>query len=563
MTHDPLTFQILWDRLLSLVEEQARVLVRTAFCSTVREAEDLSFGLFDRAGAMVAQAATGTPGHVNAMAATVVHFLDRFPLETMKPGDHFMTNDPWLASGHRHDLTLVSPVFHAGRAVALIASTCHQVDIGGRGQTADGTSVFEEGFALPIMRICTDGQLHEDIRLILRENVRHPDQVEGDVLSMITAGETAAAGLCALMTEFGLTDIDALSAGILARTEAATRAAIAKCPDGTWSDSLTLDGFGAPITLNCRLTIAGDSIHADFEGSAPALPRGVNLVLNYTAAYAAYGIKCVVSPELPNNAGALAPIRVSAPIGSVLNVERPAPVAARHIIGQFLPELVMNCLAKAMPGVVPADGASCVWTAQLRGQVEGQPFDAVFFNAGGMGARHALDGLDATGFPSGIRATASEVVEAIAPIVIWRKDLAMDSGGPGRMRGGLGQVVEVGTRDGSPFTVFALYDRIDHAARGREGGTDGAAGAAWLKSGQPLAGLGQQEVPAGDRLCLSLPGGAGLGTPESREPAAVARDVADGRISAESAQRDYRVVLTPGGDVDDAATRTLRGEAAT
>lgn len=561
MTPDPLTLQVLWDRLLALVEEQARVLVRTAFCSTVREAEDLSFGLFDRRGRMVAQAATGTPGHVNAMAATVVHFLDRFPLATMRPGDHFVTNDPWLASGHRHDLTLVTPVFFRDLVVGLIASTCHQVDIGGRGQTADGTSVYEEGLALPIMRICTNGRLHEDVRVIIRENVRQPDQVEGDILSMITAGETAAAALSALLVEFGLDDIDALAAEILSRTEKAMRDAIRRCPDGSWRSELTLDGFGEPIRLACRLDIAGDEISCDFAGSAPALPCGVNLVLNYTAAYAAFGVKCVVASDLPNNAGGLAPIRITAPRGSVLNVERPWPVAARHIIGQFLPELVMNCLSQALPGRVPADGASCVWTAQLRGGGAGDHdprFDVVFFNAGGTGARAALDGLDSTAFPSGIRATASEVVESIAPVVIWRKELAPGSGGDGRRRGGLGQVVEVATRSGEPFTVFALYDRIAHAARGRDGGHDGLAGAAWLGSGAPLAGLGRQEVPAGDRLCLRLPGGAGFGAPVEREPELVAADVADGRIDVERARNVYRVSAGQDGQLEMKATALLR-----
>ncbi|WP_205648503.1 hydantoinase B/oxoprolinase family protein [Acuticoccus kandeliae] len=563
MPIDPLAFQILWDRLLALAEEEARVLVRTAFCSTVREAEDLSFGLFDRTGRMVAQAATGTPGHVNAMAATVVHFIDRFPVETMRPGDHFVTNDPWLASGHRHDLTLVSPAFHRGKVVALVASTCHQVDIGGLGQTADGRSVYEEGLALPIMRIFAEGRFNEDIRAIIRENVRHPDEVEGDILSMVTAGERAGVELSALLAEFALDDFDDLAEAIVGRTEAATRAAIAKCPDGAWTSSLTLDGFGAPIILRGRLTIAGDGVHCDFAGSADALPFGVNLVMNYTAAYATFGIKAVIAPDLPNNHGALAPIGVSAPRGSVLNVERPWPVAARHIIGQFIPELVMNCLAQALPGRVPADGASCVWTAQLRGGGAGPHdprFDAVFFNAGGSGARATLDGMSATAFPSGIRATASEVIEAIAPVVIWRKELVCGSAGDGRQRGGLAQQVEVATLSGEPFTVFALYDRIRHAAKGRDGGRDGAAGAAFLASGAPIAGLGRQEIPAGDRLCLRLPGGAGFGPPHERPAARVAADVADERIDIVTARDVYRVALTPEGAVDPDATARLRAD---
>jgi N-methylhydantoinase B len=347
----------------------------------------------------------------------------------------------------------------------------------------------------------------------LRQNVRTPVQIEGDVMSYIGVNETAGRRLAAMLDEFGFDRLDPVAATMIARSEAATTALLAALPRGTWHNEMVLDGLDAPITLRAALTLDGASATVDFNGTTGTVPRGINVPLPYARAYAVYGLKCAIAPLVPNNAGALAPFRVVAPDGCILNAARPAPVAARHVVGQMLPDLVLGCLDQAVPGQVPAEGASCVWTVQLRGD----GWDSVFFNSGGTGARPSLDGLDATAFPAGVRATPVEVTESLAPAVVWRKEYRAGSGGAGRHRGGLGQVVEVGSKDGRAFEVLAMFERVHHPARGRAGGAAGAPGTVRLASGRVLAGKGLQTIPAGDRLVLELPGGGGHG-PACSEP---------------------------------------------
>src|SRR6266850_2100368 len=314
--------QIMWSRLIAVVEEQAQTLMRTAFSTTVREAGDLSAGVFDCDGNMLAQAVTGTPGHVNSMAAAVKHFPDAFPLKTMRPGDHYITNDPWLTCGHLHDLTVVSPTFLRGEAVGLFASTVHVVDIGGLGMGPDGRQVFEEGLAIPIMPLAREGRMNEDLLRLVRANVREPLQVEGDIYACAACNDEGSRRLTEMMDE-----------------------------------------YDKPLVLNAALTISDDGIHVDFDGTSPASGYGINVVYNYCLAYTAFGVKCLVAPEVPNNAGSLAPITVAAPEGCVLNVNRPWPVAARHTVGHMLPDVVFGCLHQVMP--VPAEGASSLWNPQI------------------------------------------------------------------------------------------------------------------------------------------------------------------------------------------------------
>ncbi len=547
---DDIRRQVMWTRLLALVEEQARTLMATAFSPVVREAGDLSAGIFDTRGRMMAQAVTGTPGHVNSMAEAVIHFLAKHPPGTMKPGDHFISNDPWQGSGHLHDITVVSPAFLEGRIVALFACTCHQVDIGGLGQVPDGHSVYEEGLYIPILHLARGGIINQDLMEMISWIVRSPDEVEGDILSYVTSTETAAAQLVLMMREFGLADLDALADTIIERSRAATEAAIAALPNGTFRNRLRLDGFGQAIELVCSLTIEDRHVLIDYTGSSPASANGINVVLNYCKAYSAFGVRCVVAPEVPNNAGSLAPIVITAPEDCIVNATRPKPVSARHIIGQFLPDVVMGCLAQALPGQVPAEGAACLWGVQLRGGPEvsavvghaggetPERYEILFFNSGGSGGRPALDGMNATAFPSGVRAMSSEIVETRAPVVVWKKELRPDSAGPGEHRGGLGQSIEIGS-SGAPFAISAMFDRVDNPARGRDGGGDGAAGAVGLASGKPLAAKGIQYIAGDDRVRLELPGGGGFGDALARDPGRLADDVADQLISPAAAGRDY------------------------
>jgi N-methylhydantoinase B len=539
-----LRMQVMWTRLISVVEEQAQTLMRTAFSTTVRDAGDLSAAVFDAKGRLIAEAVTGTPGHVNSMAEGIRHFLARFPIETMAAGDHFITNDPWLTSGHLHDITVVSPVFHQGRMVAIMGCCCHQLDIGGLGQGPDGRSIYEEGLQIPLMKLAAGGIVNEDLMAFVRANVRTPLQVEGDILSYIASNSAGARRLCAMLAEFGLADIDALADAIIAQSLAATRAQIAALPKGTWRAEMAIDGYDSPITLRASVTIGADAVTVDYDGTDPVVPHGINVVLNYCRAYTMFALRCLISPEVPNNSGALEPFVVNAPPGCILNAERPWPVAARHVIGQMLPDLVFGCLNQALPDRVPAEGSSCLWSVQLRGAVARgnglpQSFDTVFFNSGGSGARPRQDGLSATAFPSGVRAMPVEVTEAGAPIVIWRKELRPDSGGPGHRRGGLGQIVEVGARGDETFEVLAMYERVRTPASGRDGGHDGAAGVVRLTSGGAMRAKGLQRIPQGDRLVLELPGGGGLGDPLTRPAARIAEDVAEGLVTAEAAARVY------------------------
>jgi N-methylhydantoinase B len=540
-----LRMQVMWTRLISVVEEQAQMLMRTAFSPTVRDAGDLSAAVFDVRARLVAEAVTGTPGHVNSMAEGVKHFLARFPIETMQPGDHYITNDPWLTAGHLHDVTVMSPVFHRGRVAAILGVCCHQLDIGGLGQGPDGRSIFEEGLQIPLLKLVSKGVVNEDLMEILRQNVRTPLQVEGDVMSYIGSNEAAGRRLQAMLDEFDLPGLEPLADYIIDVSRAAADKAIAALPEGAWSASMTIDGYEKPITLRAKVTIAGGEILVDYEGTDEAIARGVNVVMNYCRAYTVFGLRCLVSPEVPNNHGALEPFRVVAPKGSVLNVQRPFPVAARHVIGQMLPDLVFGCLAQAIGDRTPAEGSSCLWSVQVRGggHENCPPFDTVFFNSGGAGARPGQDGLSATAFPSGVRAMPVEVTESSAPIVIWRKELRTDSGGAGAHRGGLGQIVEVGARGDAPFEVLAMFERVEHPARGRDGGADGAKGIVRLASGKILNAKGLQLIPEGDRLVLELPGGAGLGAPDNRDLEAIARDLAEELISAEAAARDYSATV--------------------
>ena len=518
--------QLMWTRLISVVEEQAQTLMRTAFSTIVRDAGDLSAALFDPAGQMLAEAVTGTPGHVNSMAAGVQHFLDRFPSATMAPGDHYITNDPWLTAGHLHDITVISPVFYRSRLVALAGCCCHQLDIGGLGQGPDGRSIFEEGLQIPLMKLASGGVLNEDLFAILRANVRTPLQVEGDVLSYLTANENAAVRLSAMLAEFGLEDLDSIGRHIITSSRRATRDAIVALPRGTWRAELSIDGADRPITLRAALSVDRDGLRLDYAGTDPVVPQGINVVLNYCRAYTMFALKCLISPDVPNNSGSLEPFVVTAPAGCILNAQRPAPVAARHVVGQMLPDLVFECMAQMLPGRVPAQGSSCLWSVQLRGP----GFETVFFNSGGTGARPGQDGLSATAFPSGVRAMPVEVVEAGAPVIIWRKELRPDSGGAGRYRGGHGQIVEVGLADGGAFEVLAMYERVRMPARGRDGGADGGVGVVRLASGAMLRAKGRQDIPPGDRLVLELPGGGGLGFAAQREDGAIEEEIRNGLV---------------------------------
>jgi N-methylhydantoinase B len=531
---DRIHTQILWNRLLAVVEEQAQTLVRTAFSTTVREAGDLSAGVFDTRGRMLTQAVTGTPGHVNAMAASVGFFLQKFPVAGLRPGDVLLTNDPWHGTGHLNDFTVVTPVFKGGIPVALFAATSHIADVGGLGFGPDGRQVFEEGLNIPMGYLFREGAANDCLLEIIRANVRDPRAAEGDLYSLAACNEAGAVSLVETLDEFGLDSLDSGADMIISNSRDAMLAEIRKLPAGTWHNEMRIDGYDEPVDLVCAVTISETGIDVDFNGTSPVCGHGINVPLTYTQAYASFGVRCVIGNDVPNNAGSLGVVRVSAPEGCILNAPRPAAVSARHTIGQMLPDVVLGCLEEPLGGNVPAEGASCLFGPVFlggRGMIPGstgEPFVINAFYAGGAGARPGKDGLNCTAFPSGVRSTPVEITENTAPLIIWRKEYRPDSGGKGQFRGGLGQVMEFAHVDGEAFVVSKMFDRIKHAPRGRQGGEPGQAARVYVNDGTVLRGMGREVIPAGKSMVLETAGGGGRGDPSGRDPDSCEQDRLNG-----------------------------------
>ncbi len=538
--------QIMWNRLIAIVEEQAQTLLRTAFSPIVRECGDLSAGVFDLQGRMLAQAVTGTPGHINSMAVSVGHFINAFPLSTMREGDVYITNDPWMGTGHRNDFVVTTPVFHRGKLVALFSCTSHLTDIGGIGFGPDATDVYMEALGIPFLKLFDRGVRNETLIAIVKDNTRLPVECEGDLYSLANCNEIGARRLVEMLEEFGLADIEGLANHVVESSREAVLAAIRKLPNGSWSNTMTVDGYDEPVTLAAKLTISDEGIAVDYAGTSAQSRRGINVPATYTAAYTMFGLASALVPEVPSNAGSLAPFTVTAPPGSILNAQRPAAVMSRHIIGQMLPDVAFGCLRQALPEKVPAEGTSCLWNLIMVG---GDPatedqFVSTIVTNGGTGARPTKDGLSATAYPSGVRGSPIEVVEATTPLVFWKKQFRAGSGGAGRYRGGHGLEIEIENRSNQPLILQAAFDRVLYPARGRDGGHDGERGSLLLRSaGTKLKGKGAQEVPAGERLVVHTPGGAGLGKPTERDKALIERDLRDELVSPAQIASDYGIAL--------------------
>ena len=560
-TIDPISLEILWNRLISIVNEQATALQNASFTTVVREAGDLSAGVFDTRGNMIAQAVTGTPGHINTMALAVRHFLRQYPWQQLEAGDSLISNDPWLTSGHLNDFTVVTPNFRRGRPVALFANTCHAVDVGGRMLGADARQVFEEGIYVPIMKLFRAGQPNDDLFRLVKQNVRAPDLVEGDLMAQVGSNEVGGAKLLEFMDEADLSGLDALSDAILHTSETAMREAIAELPDGTYAHEIRMDGFDEPIVVRIAVRVDGSDLSVDFSGTSAQCERGINVPFAYCVAYTTYPLKCAISPAVPNNEGSFRPIHISAPSGCILNCEFPAPVGGRHIIGHFLSTAVFGALSQAVPERVLADGAANIWITQFTGKdAAGKSFTYVFFSSGGMGARPDKDGISATAFPSGIQGVPAEIIENVSPLLMERRALVPDSGGPGRYRGGLGQEMVLSVRTSEPVIHSAMYDRTKFPALGYGGGKNGELGDFHLSDGSRPHPKAQYRLLPDQKVTLRLPGGGGFYSPLERDPELVRQDVQDGYVSVEAARAEYGVVLDAEDEIDWPHTRRLRAE---
>lgn len=547
----PIQLEVLWNRLLSIANEQQTTLIRTAFSTIVRESLDLACGVFDTRGLMIGQSLTGTPGHINPMATGAIHLLNAYPAETLVPGDVLVTNDPWQTAGQVNDFTVLTPVFRDNRIVAYFSNCCHAPDIGGRILSAEAHEVFEEGLQVPITKLFNAGEPNEELFKIIRANVRTPDETVGDLYAQASSNAVGARSLLQMMDEFDLETIDPLADEIINRSEHAMREGIAALPNGRYEHETWSDGFEEPLRINVAVTVRDEDIDIDFAGSSPQSQRGINVVLNYTKGYASFAMKAAISPEVPHNEGAFRPVHITAPEGSILNCRRPAAVASRHLVGHFLPSAIFGALAKVIPDRVMAGSADPIWMSIWRAKwpKTEKMSNFTLFMLGGTGARPTKDGLSTTGFPSGVGGVPTEIAETQAPLVQQHRQLRTDSGGPGKFRGGLGQDLTIAQQGDTKWSVSGMVDRTKFAAEGLCGGQPGAVGRFQL-NGQSAPAKTIMWMEADAKVSMNPPGGGGYGNPFERDPQLVLADVVEGYVSIEAAKTDYGVVVEFTGDTD-------------
>ena len=535
---DAVELGILWDRLISVADEIVETLVRTSFSTIVREGYDLSVMLFDRNGRLLVQGTRSIPVFIGTAPVTLAHMLKRFPPESLAPGDVVVTNDPIIGTGHLFDISVMRPVHRDGRLVGYTMSITHLPDIGGMGFSAVATEMFHEGLRIPICKLYERGVINALLVELIRENVRVPEQVIGDILANVSCNEVGARQLLAFMAEYEIDDLVPLSRAIRDRSEQAMREKIREIPDGIYRNRIDFEGIDGPLALACTIDKSGDAIAIDFAGSSGTVRGGINVPFCYARAMALYSIKCLTAPGIPNNEGSVAPVRVSAPPGSILNALPPSPTAGRHIVGHFVTPLIFGALAEAMPDRVQADtGMINIVTFQGRNR-DGAAVSTLYFVAGGFGALTRQDGHPTTPGPSNMACVPVEIWESRTGVTVESKRLLIDSGGAGTWRGGLGQEIVLRNDTGYPMTIFSMANRTEFAASGFRGGEPGAKREHRI-NGAAVHPKGRQELQPGDRLTLREAGGGGIGDPKTRDRASLANDIADGFVSRDAARRIY------------------------
>ena len=507
--------RVLWNNLISIANEQARALRRTAFSPVVREAGDLAVAILDERGRLVANAVTGAPGHINTMRSAGENFIAAFPPDTLKPGDHLITNDPWLAAAHFFDITIFSPIFYRDKVIGFVGSCIHHTDIGGYGMGAGARDIHEEGLWIPLLKLYEAGEPNKTLFNIIRTNVREPEHVLGDIAAQVSAGRIGAERIAALCERHDLDDLRQLSDAIIDRSQDATRAAIRKLKPGTYRGDTIFDvPGGEEVVIKVAITIDTEKgeMTTDFAGSSPPSQLGINVCLNYTKAYNAFAIHCCLNPDVPNNNGSLEPFKVIAPESSIINAQYPSPVSARHVVGMHVPMPIMKALYHVLPETVLAECAGGLWSAQIFGRDRaGRAFASSMFNySGGMGARASKRGLSATCYPAGISAVPIEVLEAEMPIVFDRKELLRGTGGKGRYAGGDGQIVKFHLKTKQTWMLNAIVSRTRHDSDGLAGAGAGAAGR-FLVNGKSVSDARKLVMKPTDEVIFETPGGGGFG----------------------------------------------------
>jgi 5-oxoprolinase (ATP-hydrolysing)/N-methylhydantoinase A len=552
---DPVSLEIMWSRLVTVVEEMWQTICRTAFSLIVSEAQDFACDLLDANGESLAHSPRAMPVFNLTLPRAAQALLRKFPPETLRPGDVMVTNDPWLCAGHLFDIAVVTPVFRGDTLVALTGTVGHVGDIGGTKDSLRAREIYEEGIQVPPMMLYRAGVPNDDLLAMIRENVRKPEEVLGDIHSFVAANALGAERLLAFMNEYGMHDLRAMAQVVQGRAESAMRNAIRALPDGVYTSEIWNNPLGAKLRYPVKVTVQGDAIELDFAGAPPQLPQGgLNCTFSYTEAHATYPLKCLLSPEVRSNAGCYRPFAVTAPEGSVLNCDRPASVNLRTRTGWYLAPNIFRALADAAPDRVQAATGLPVAVNIYGRTSDGEVYADHFFMGAGQGGSAHRDGKSALLYPTSAANTSVELMETRAPVLVLEKSFVIDSAGAGKHRGGCG----VRTRlrklhdDGLPTLASVYPEGVGVTVEGLRGGRHGGEvrGVVLNPAGEVLRDCGTGELVTLTRVDqiveIQLAGGAGYGDPRARQPMLVQQDVAEGIISPEAARRDYGIKLTSG-----------------
>ena len=539
--NDPVTLQVMWNRLVFITDQADLALGRTAFSPIVRENHDYVTVLMDADGNALAQCTLAIPVFISTLPMAVKeHFFQAHPPVTLKPGDVLATNNARIGTGHPPDLVMVTPIFHQGRIVAYAGCIAHLPDVGGRPQSPDSVDVFEEGIRLPILKFFKEGVINQDVFDIIASSSRLPEEVLGDINSMVAANEVMRREVLTFLDEYSLESLSDLAQAIYARSEDYMRRAIRAVPDGVYRAEMQLDGVSDDVTLKAAVHVIGDRIHVDYAGTSGEVENGINVAPHYRIAHSLYALKCLLDPTSPNNEGCAIPCTDAAPEGSILNPRPTAAGAARNLIGHAIPSLIFRAMAAVLPERVQADsGGAPIWGINCAGvRANGQPFGSIQNFHGGQGGRAGLDGIDTLSFPSNCKVTPVEIYERSVPVVIERKELIADSGGAGEYRGGLGQLGVIRNISGAPMSIYLNTEHVKHPCFGVLGGQDGTRGRV-IRGNEPVPAKGRVVLQHGEALRIETPGGGGWGNPKQRDAVLIENDLREGLVTPAGAARDY------------------------
>lgn len=509
---NPIATEILWTRLIGIVDEAAATFVRASFSTLVREANDYAVVLTDRQGRNLAQSSQSIPSFISTLPETVRLFLREYPIDTMRPGDVFITNDPWYGTGHLNDATIVAPIFQNGSVVGFAGVVSHLPDIGGRLRNPSNRELFEEGLQIPALHLLHAGEEDRVLVKIIRENVRVPEETMGDIWAMTACVTSLGTRLVGMLEETKI-DLDDFANEIISRTERAMRDALRAAPDGSWTYEVQNDGpadLGGVVVIRAKVTIKDDTVSVDYTGSSPQVNLAINTVLNYTKAYSVYALKSLFAPWIPNNEGAFAPITIFAPERSILNPVRPAPVGARGMIGHLLPPAIFGALAEPLGERTQAAPGSPSNNIQISTLSGGKRYAVNAFLGAGQGGGAGADGASAVSFPSNLSNTPVEVLENQAPIEVHARTILRGSGGEGAFRGGDGIGMSFTFRGDDPAMAAFMINRINCPAPGLCGGGAGKPAKLDIK-GKPQTASGTHVLTKGDRVIIETGGGGGMG----------------------------------------------------